>query len=255
VTVETSVDPRRALLGRLIDHAPLFPPASLPLADALAADRAAGAEPAAWMLARLVWPASRLAELPAEERGISVVLDMPLPDFVAQSHKVRSLEALELTWRDGLAELAGAAREVYVELPLDASLTGRVDELARLGLRAKVRCGGERVPAPGELAGFVALCHELGVPFKATAGLHHAVRTAGEHGLLNLLAAAVFGDAEPALAEEDAGAFRLDRDAFSWRDRVARGPELARVRRELLVSVGSCSFGEPVEELRALGLL
>jgi hypothetical protein len=92
--------------------------------------------------------------------------------------------------------------------------------------------------------------------FKATAGLHHAVRSNGEHGVLNLLAAVVFaGDEEAALGETDAAAFALDPHAFSWRGRVATGAELERVRRGLFHSIGSCSFFEPIEELGALGML
>jgi hypothetical protein len=40
-----------------------------------------------------------------------------------------------------------------------------------------------------------------------------------------------------------------------WRDRVAGSDELERVRREQLVAVGSCSFSEPVDDLRQLGVL
>jgi hypothetical protein len=252
---ETGRHAGNALLGRLIDHAPLFPPASLPVDQALAADRAARADAHAWMLARLVWPASRLAELDAAGRSLSVVLDVPVDDFVAQSHKLRALEAVELRRRDEPAELAGLAPEVYVELPLDGDLPGRLDELAALGLRAKVRCGSDAVPAGGALAEFIRLCRERGVAFKATAGLHHAVRTAGAHGVLNVLAAAVFDDEEAALAEERADSFSLDAEAFRWRDREARPDELERVRRSVFASIGSCSFKEPVDELRALGLL
>ena len=246
---ETRTDARRALLAGLIDHAPLFPPASLPPGEALAADAAAAASRDAALLGRLVWPASRLGELGETGRALSLVVDVP--DFVAQSHKV---EALELRWRDDLPALRGEG-EVYVERPLDAELPERLDELATLGLRAKVRCGGATVPPVAELARFVRLCRERCVVFKATAGLHHALPTEGQHGLVNLLAAAVFGDEEPALAERDPAAFELDAGAFRWRGRSATAAEVAGVRRSLLASVGSCRFDEPVGELRALGLL
>ena len=91
--------------------------------------------------------------------------------------------------------------------------------------------------------------------FKATAGLHHALARNGEHGFLNLLAAAVFGDEERALSEQDPSAFGLDETAFRWRDREAGPAGVARARRELLHSIGSCSFFEPVDELEALGAL
>jgi hypothetical protein len=214
-------DARRALLTRFFDHAPLFPPASLPPAEALAEDRRARASEHAWMLGRLVWPAGKLDELPQEEgRALAVV--------------------------EAGKELQDDA--VYLEgVPLD--------EVAAQGLRAKIRCGGERVPTVEELAGFVRGCRSRGLVFKATAGLHHAYPTAeGEHGFLNLLAAAVFGDEEDALLEKPR-AFALDAASFRWRDREAPPALLADVRASLFHSIGSCSFFEPVEELEGLGIL
>ena len=122
-----------------------------------------------------------------------------------------------------------------------------------MGARAKVRCGPEPPPAE-ELAAFIRRCRTESIPFKATAGLHHALQADGQHGFLNLLAAAVFADEEEALAEDDPEAFRLG-TAFRWRDREADAAEVAKVRHSLFVSIGSCSFTEPVEELEALGFL
>jgi hypothetical protein len=214
-------DARHALLTRFFDHAPMFPPASLPPAEALAEDRRARGSEHAWMLGRLVWPAGKLDELPQEEgRALAVV--------------------------DAGRELQGDA--VYLEgVPLD--------EVAAQGLRAKIRCGGERVPTVEELAGFVRGCRSRGLVFKATAGLHHAYATAaGEHGFLNLLAAAVFGDEEEALRERPP-AFALDAASFRWRDREALPARLADIRGSLFHSIGTCSFFEPVEELEGLGVL
>jgi hypothetical protein len=214
-------DARRALLTRFFDHAPMFPPASLPPADALAEDRRARASEHAWMLGRLVWQAGELAELPHDED--------------------RALAVVE----------AGSERQddaVYLEnVPLD--------EVAARGLRGKIRCGGERVPTIEELAGFIRGCRERGLVFKATAGLHHAYPTeVGEHGFLNLLAAAVFGDEEEALRERPP-AFALDAASFRWRDREALPARLADVRASLFHSIGTCSFFEPVGELETLGIL
>ena len=72
------MDARRALLGRLIDHAPMFPPAQLPLDEALADHDAARASDAAWMVNRFVVRASQFApELP---KRLSVVADAAIPD-------------------------------------------------------------------------------------------------------------------------------------------------------------------------------
>jgi hypothetical protein len=146
------------------------------------------------------------------------------------------------------------APEVFVEVGA-RDLQGWVEQTAKAGRRAKIRCGGARVPSGAELAGFIRLCREHRVPFKATAGLHHAVRQEGQHGFLNLLAAAVFGDEEAALAEEEPGAFRLTAREFGWRDRSAGSAELSHVRGDLFVGFGSCSFFEPVEELKSMGFL
>src|SRR5215469_9970008 len=68
-------DARRALLTRFFDHAPMFPPASLPPAEALAEDRRARGSEHAWMLGRLVWPAGKLDELPQEESRALALVD------------------------------------------------------------------------------------------------------------------------------------------------------------------------------------
>jgi hypothetical protein len=81
------------------------------------------------------------------------------------------------------------------------------------------------------------------------------VRHDGAHGFLNVLAAAVFGDEERALTDEDGDAFALTPEAFSWRGRRASADRVAAVRGDLFVSIGSCSFFEPVEDLQALGIL
>jgi hypothetical protein len=214
-------DARRALLTRFFDHAPTFPPASLPAHEALAEDRRARESEHAWMLGRLVWSAAGVSDLPQDDhRALAVV----------ESGTERHDDAL------------------YLEgVPLD--------EVSARGLRAKIRCGGERAPTVEEVADFIRGCRSRGLVFKATAGLHHAYPTDdGEHGFLNLLAAAVFGDEEEALRERPP-AFALDADSFRWRDREALPTRLADVRASLFHSIGTCSFFEPVEELERLGIL
>jgi hypothetical protein len=233
-------DACRAALAQLIDHAPLFPPASLPMPDALDEDRRARADDNSWLLARLVWPASRLDELGGEDRALSVLVDGPY------SGDPRA-QAVETRWASGLEGLAG---EAYVELPLDDELEGRVAALAERGLRAKVRCGGAEVPSGAVLGRFLRACRDAGVPFKATAGLHHPLATDERHGFLNVLAACAFED-ENALE----GQVSLTPEALRWGDHEAGAEELARVRREQLVAVGSCSFFEPLDELMELGIL
>lgn len=237
-------DARLALLSGLIDHAPLFPPAALPLDEALAEDERARAGPSAFALGRLVWPASRLSELDGLERALSVVLDAA---FEPGDARVEAVEARPGADLDSLVDLA---EEIYVEVALDDGLEYRLADIAEHGYRPKARCSG----GPPELAWFLVECHAQRLPYKLTGGLHHAVRTRNEHGILNVLAAAVFRDEEDALAEPEPASFQLDREGFGWRERRASASEVASAREARLHSIGSCSFSEPVGELEALGM-
>jgi hypothetical protein len=225
-----------ALFARLIDHAPLFPPAQLPLPEALEEHRQAREGPHGWIARRFVCPASVLASLDGEELALSVVLDA---DVGLDDPRIESVEV------PPGGSVPSSRFEAYVE--------GAMPPLSSPRARVKVRCG-PAVPLVSELAEVVRACREHGVPFKATAGLHHPVRQEGQHGFLNLLAAAVFGDEEAALAEEDLGAFRLDRESFRWRERAASVADVEQGRK-LFVAFGSCSFSEPVDDLVALGFL
>jgi hypothetical protein len=240
------------VLDGLIDHAPLFPPASMDLPAALAEDREARASAHAGLLGRFVVPAGRLADLPPGRAPLSVVLaGAEDARLVARAHGVEAVETRLpaprpesgdlLRLHSALRPLAG---EVYYELVLDRSwrdsLPAAIGAVAAIGARVKLRCGGEVVPSIEQVAFVIACCREARVPFKATAGLHHAARRGEEHGFLNLLAAtgAPKDRIEAVLAEEDAGALELD------------GSD-----RRLFVSFGSCSWREPVDDLAELGLL
>jgi hypothetical protein len=242
-------DVRHALFGGLIDHAPTFPPEQLPLDEGLAEHSRVRESKHGWIVNRFVCPASKLGELADAPLRLSVVLDTgELPEADPR------IEAVEAAGIDPEV-LFDAAPEIYCELPLRDDVSFRILQLGELGLRAKVRCGGSVVPTIPRLAELIQACRRLEVPFKATAGLHEPLRHEHEHGFLNLLAAAVFGDEEDALEEEHPDAFAVTGDAFRWRDREAGPDEIALVRRALFVSFGSCSAQEPIDGLVALGLL
>jgi hypothetical protein len=260
-------DARHVALARLIDHAALFPPASLPMDAALAEDRRARASDAAWMLGRFICPASKLGELPVDQPSLSVVVDGE-PSADPAGLPIELVEARGVAV-ERLRERYGGEVEVYVELPVDDGLEAALAGLAAIDVGAKIRCGGataEAFPPVEAVARFVCACYDAGVRWKATAGLHHPIRHVDEatgfhmHGFLNLLAAATFADTgEEAvaaiLAEEDPAAFTLDASGLAVHDRRADADALARMRRERLVAYGSCSFSEPVEDLTALGVL
>ena len=300
-------DARRALLGSLIDHAALFPPASMTMEDAVAEDRAARSGTYGWMLARFVCPASRLEELrdgfggwagtpplsvvldgvgQTDEASWSEALEADVHRVAAAAESGAPIEAVELRLpspRPGSAALIAAQTvlrplkvEVYLELlPGEGwrnDVPAAIGAASAVGARVKVRCGGETaaaVPPVELLALALASCRDTGVVLKATAGLHHPVRHTDEatgirmHGFLNLLAAAAFGAAhnlrpsgiERVLAEENPGAFQVSADELRVDGQRASADEIAAARRHLFVSYGSCSWREPVDDLRELGVL
>jgi len=165
---------------------------------------------------------------------------------------------------------------VYVEIPL----TGNVDELvgaiAREGVRAKIRSGGitpEAFPGTPELVNFIAKCASLRVPFKATAGLHHPIRAVQRltyepdspfglmHGFLNVFLASAYltfgirdAEAIELLEETSIKDLHFDEMGVTWHGHRLTNEQLGTARRSFAISFGSCSFAEPLEGLRALGL-
>jgi hypothetical protein len=166
--------------------------------------------------------------------------------------------------------------ELFVEIPIANDPSPLIAELSHVGARAKVRTGGttpESIPAAAELVRFLRACARAAVAFKATAGLHHPVRgdyrltyepdspSATMHGYVNLFLAATFvrigvpaADAVAMLDEPSAAAFAFDAEGVTWGNRRATTPAIRAARANYALSFGSCSFREPVDELRGLGL-
>lgn len=299
-TRAASVSPvLHALLERVVDYAGLFPPAGLTMPDAVAEYAAQRASAHAWMLGRFVVPVSRLDELAREVNAVrrdaeaawalSVLVsadpagdaDM-IRDFnakqagrmVAESVELRAATPDAIDW--ALAQL-DRTLERYVEVPIEDDPRPLLRMIGRHGARAKARTGGvttDAFPTPFILARFIVACAELGVPFKATAGLHHPLR--GEQrltyahdapsttmfGFLGVFIAAAFArdGADEAtvmqvLEERDARAFSFGDDGLRWRDRALDAARLNATRRQFALSFGSCSFSEPVDDLHQLGVL
>lgn len=285
----------RALMGGVVDYAGLFPPAALSMADAVAEFADAGRGPDAWMLGRFVLPATRLDEFAAARsndasphpwRLSAIVRDGSSDDRAAveafnagtRTHRalVDSVEARPQAI-DGIDWLAGAYAgpfDVFVEVPVGHEAPAWLARVAQRGVKGKVRTGGltpDAFPTPADLAAFLAAAVSLRLPFKATAGLHHAVRgsyrltyapdaaEAPMYGYLNVLlatAALAAGHpttvAEALLQDSHAGALRFTTDAVHWGALSFPLTTLRAVRATHLGSFGSCSFREPADELHAL---
>ncbi|HEX2831436.1 MAG TPA: hypothetical protein VHW00_00385 [Thermoanaerobaculia bacterium] len=245
----------RTLLAHLVDYAGLFPPAALTMQDAVRNYARYRESEFAWMLGSFVVPKERAKEVPAE---------FPMSVLGVHEIKANSVEEVNAIEGTGVEGTGVEGTGVYVEIT-DLSL---LDAIANKGLRAKMRTGGlteEAFPTSQKIADFLRACKARGVAFKATAGLHHPLRcvrsltyepnapTGLMHGFINVfLAAALLDDAEAVLEERDAEAFAFDDDGARWRDRRVRTQDLEALRRDFAISFGSCSFEEPIDDLRAL---
>ncbi len=268
--------PVRALFASLVDDAGLFPPEELTMADALARYRRDRSTGHPVLSGRFLCPSAAVPTLVAnlaDDDQVRVGLIVPLSSAAVRD-AITTIDAeprLELasvegvpatTVADAITALRGLTVPRYVELPTRVPV-GDLDLLAEAGVGAKFRCGGQKAelfPSAEDLAGFIVACVERGVPMKATAGLHHAVRYRDpvtgftHHGFLNLILAVCRaesgGDATgvvDVLVSEDAGMLAAVASEVP--------ANLAGAARAALVCYGSCSTSEPIEDLEILGLL
>ncbi len=286
----------RGVMTGAIDYAGLFPPSALGM-DAAVRNYVSYASSAdAPMLGRFVAPVTRLNELADALRAthaanvvVSAVLGAnPSTDLdavaafnVGPARGVALVDAVEAKADrpDAIYELASrrASLEVFAELPLDGELELLVDAVRAAGVRAKIRTGGvtpTAFPTSRAVARFIRACLDRGVPFKATAGLHHPLTGAYAltyepnaargtmFGFLNVFLATAFisggmSDAEAArlLEDGDAASFSFDERGVEWRGHHVDATRLAATHANVFASFGSCSFREPVDELRSMALL
>jgi hypothetical protein len=248
------------MLGRLI-----VPAARLgEYADAL---RDAGIDASAWRLSVLATAADAEAiclfnDGPAQ-RGRIDVLEIKAAD-------VREIESATVAF--------GSRYQLYFEIPPE-KWRSLLPVIGRAKARAKIRTGGVEetaIPEESRVLEFLRLASERQVAFKATAGLHHPLRgmqrltykpdspQAVMHGFLNLFCAAVLlwherelrQEAAWMLSEREADAITMD-EMMTWHNSgvTLAAEQIAEAREQFCISFGSCSFTEPVEDLRALGWL
>jgi hypothetical protein len=265
----------------LVDDAGLFPPERLPMDRALARHRADAAAGHPVLTHRFLCAAGRLAELRSalsdDVLRLGLIVDTGPAGVDAAVAAVRAeprlrLETVEVALPS--TDVAGAARmhvpgfatvdaPVFVELPRAPGWRTALEVVTSAGLGAKLRCGGavaSLFPTAAELAAMVTAIVAAGVPWKATAGLHHAVRYRDRrtgfdhHGFLNLLVAvsrSVIGGTEADVA----AALAIDTGSALAAEVRAAGDAVGSRARRSLVAYGSCSTSEPIADLEALGLL
>lgn len=305
--------PIKHLLSGLIDYAGLFPPAKLPMGDAVAEFARQRSSDHAWVLAKFVVPTSRLEEFSQALGGHhhgdgcwSLSALVQCGDDQALAAQAASLEAFNLqhsgracvdaieTKPGSIDDIGRVARhfsdaagrpestlDVFYELPHAGDpeqLRAMMKSVREHGGRGKIRTGGivpELIPDVAQVADFLLAAQRARLPFKATAGLHHPMRgcyaltyepdsaESDMHGFLNLFLAAAFLfhdhldrlDLKELLAERSPGAIEASTAGFSWRGHRLSSEELATARRDFIMSYGSCSFQEPLDDLRALQLI
>jgi hypothetical protein len=277
-------------LTNLVDDAAIFPPGNLPLDQAVAAHREHKASEYAEMVGSFVVSDVKISDLldVLDERDdddpltVSLVVTggagaiEPAVRWASRAGTVR-LAGLECALRDE-EDLGHNARrvcsmldsleeeladvDVFVEPPRVEGWPSHgwleaVDELAMRELPLKFRTGGvteDAFPSPVELAASISAALDRELPFKCTAGLHHAVRHTDpqtgfvHHGFLNVLAATRAcldgGSTEEVLVLTDPDDLLGDLD-----------PETLERTRRWFTGFGSCSILEPHDDLVELGLV
>lgn len=296
----------RALLSGIVDYAGLFPPSSLTMGEAVRNFAEYLDSPDAWALGRFVLPVARLGELEREAAGLLPREAGATPwrlsalagaDLAAEMERIREFNEMHGSSPDSGAAVidtielkASSAVEIeqalglvprsieaFVEIPISADVDALIAAIGKGGGRAKVRTGGttpDAFPRTQDLARFLEACVREGVPFKATAGLHHPLRAEYRltyepdaprgvmYGFLNVfLGAALLATGMPAaelpalLEERSPDALRIDEAGISWRGWCLTTDQAAGARASLALSFGSCSFREPIDDLKGLRLL
>lgn len=177
-----------------------------------------------------------------------------------------------------IAEAVPPDLPTYYEIPLTGDIADLIATLAIRDQRAKIRMGGitpESFPKTWHIIRFIGTCLAANLPFKATAGLHHPVRcfkpltyqqNAPEgmmNGFLNIFLAVAFlrlaykrSLIKELIEDEWSESFMFDDNGVLWRQEYFLSTEHLRyLRRKNIISFGSCSFEEPIEDLQEIGLL
>lgn len=274
------------LLAGLIDYAGLYPPANLDMQAAVRNYLSYTHGEHREALGRFIVDLARLNELrevaSADMRDIQLsVIGTAASDWDQLPTHMRdgfAIESIEIKARDS-SEIEKVRKQIptdlitYFEVPVNAD-DSSLAAISDAGARAKIRMGGLAAEAFPEAHAVVAMIKSLAakhISFKATAGLHHPLRSvhpytyeAGSpagimHGFVNLCCAACiihFGgdvaEAVEVLQEEDARAWRVLPDCLHWRSLCWRTDELREVREKFSISFGSCSFVEPIRDLEAM---
>jgi hypothetical protein len=275
-----------SLLARLIDDAALFPPRTATVPDAVRSHLTGRSADYADVVGLFLCPASRLPELitelikvkPQKPVELSLVIDTGLGgvpkalSIVESRTELLALRMVEMpapsdvdeVWLERVSEFVPEDVIRVIEPRRGgADWLNGIQRVIEHGSWPKIRCGGvseQNFPSVEEVTDFLAVINEGASSFKATAGLHNAVRHTAEdtgfthHGFLNLLIAtarlisgADKGDVHDALEMTDGKALAQEAQNLTEHEALSV--------RGVFASYGSCSLTDPVADLEELGLL
>ncbi|MGI8891438.1 MAG: hypothetical protein ACR2G0_11730 [Chthoniobacterales bacterium] len=217
-------------------------------------------------------------EKAAEFRGALEKAAEAIKELIGSDKETIKVKQFEMPLPSGsVADSLGKARAILGNLPMRVFWEAPADDapvaikgLSGSGAGFKLRTGGvtpEAFPTSAQIAKALVAAVRHRVPIKFTAGLHHPVRLHHEsvetkmHGFLNVLGAGVLAaehrwsekQTREMLDDEDPASFIFEEEAFQWRKWKISTAQIV-TRRQVITSLGSCSFDEPREDLRALGL-
>ena len=273
-------------LQELVDYAGIFPPAGLPLAQALENYRCYQQGLAPSMLGRFICGGSALDQLAgllqeSDRFQLSVLLSKPeevalVEAFHQRVSKSVRVDTVETAWNEQASEWPAAwnYRLFFEVTPQQAGPAARLcaPQAARLCL--KLRTGSvkaEGIPSPNSVLAFLEEAHRARVGYKFTAGLHHAkagcypltyeadAPRAGCFGFTSLFGLACLhwhgrldgNQLLEGLGSQDVP--RLDESGLNWATAHCGVDEIVEYRRAGGRGFGSCSFEEPLQELQEMG--
>jgi len=291
----------RLLLDGAVDYAGLYPPASLAMSEAVINYAMYRNSNYSWMLGRFVVGVERLEEFyenaadfisrdgSSAWRVAVVAGDDPFetirriedfnalhgPGVICDSIEMKTITSYQI---ETVSASLPPGVQAYFEIEPKSDFVELITATALVGQRAKIRTGGvtpSAFPSADAIVRFVLVCTAANVPFKATAGLHHPIRSfrpltyeansakGTMHGFLNLFLMTGFAREsfrksflEDVLEDEFEEVFQFDPAGVKWRNEfVLTLHQVSRLREYGIQSFGSCSFDEPISDLQSLGIL
>lgn len=204
--------------------------------------------------------------------------EVKLPSDIFRNENNDELLDLMLLISVKLEALLGKEIPVFFEVTLtenyEQEIIRTVETIASIKKNCgfKLRTGGvepSAFPKPEVIAFAIMTCCEFNVPMKCTAGLHHPIRHFNSevntlmHGFMNVFVAGIIAfysgidesEIIDVLTDDDPYDFIFNENGFVWNEIEITNSEIKSAREKFMLSYGSCSFDEPVSDLKTIELL